>query len=296
MANTKHKIGIVDTMFSKINMGEFAIDELKKFSNVSFIRITVPGIKDIAVECKRLIEEENCEIALALGYVGGEQIDTQCAHEASSAIMQTKLLTNKHILEVFVFENETWNETELVDIAKNRTVKHVQNAIAMLHDKSALVAYAGKGIRQGKENEGEVNEKKEFTIALVVADFNSEITKKMEDAASLQTKKIISRIAKVIHVKGSFEIPLIAKKLLYEKEIDAVVALGCVIKGETKHDEVIVFTVAKQLSNLSLYFKKPVGFGIVGPDVTYEQAEERAKEYAQRAVDAAYNLYLKLRK
>ena len=135
MAN-KHKIGIIDTMFSRINMGQFAIDELKKFPNVSFVRITVPGIKDIAVECKKLIEEENCETCVALGYVGGAEIDTQCAHEASSAIMQTKLLTNKHILEVFVFENEAWSEPELIEIANNRTIKHVQNAIAMLHDKS----------------------------------------------------------------------------------------------------------------------------------------------------------------
>ena len=68
------------------------------------------------------------------------------------------------------------------------------------------------------------------------------------------------------------------------------------IKGETKHDEVIVFTVASKLSDLSLYFKKPIGFGIIGPDVTYDQAKERAKEYAERAVDAAYNTYLELRR
>ena len=56
----KIKIGIVDTMFSRMNMGAIAIDELKKnFPDVEYVRRTVPGIKDLPVECKRLLETQN---------------------------------------------------------------------------------------------------------------------------------------------------------------------------------------------------------------------------------------------
>jgi 6,7-dimethyl-8-ribityllumazine synthase len=78
--------------------------------------------------------------------------------------------------------------------------------------------------------------------------------------------------------------------------VDAVVALGAVVKGETAHDEVIVKSAARALGDLSLEFRKPVGFGIIGHDAEYDLAEERADEYAERAVKAAIGLVMVLRK
>ncbi len=100
-----HKVGIADTTFSRINMGKIAIDELKKGASVEIERYTVPGVKDLPVACKILIEEKGCNIVMALGMPGREAIDKMCAHEASQGIIQAQLMTNRHIIEVFVHED-----------------------------------------------------------------------------------------------------------------------------------------------------------------------------------------------
>ncbi|MBI2676027.1 MAG: riboflavin synthase [Candidatus Aenigmarchaeota archaeon] len=288
----KKKIGIVDTMFSRIDMGAIALDELKKAKGLQISRRTVPGIKDIGVECKRLIEEDDCDACLALGYVGGAEIDKQCAHEASLAIMQAKLLTNKHILEAFVFEDEAWNETELLEIAENRVRKHAQNAVAIVKNPKALTKFAGRGIRQGKEDEGEIEEtNKKFAMGVVVSEFNKDITGKMESIAKQYAEKRGITINRIIKVPGAYDIPLAAKRLLSEKDVDAIVTLGAILKGETKHDEVIAQSTAMMLSQLACEFRKPVALGIIGPKVTWEQASERAEGYTKRAIDAAIKLY-----
>jgi 6,7-dimethyl-8-ribityllumazine synthase/riboflavin synthase len=326
------KIGIVDTMFSRVNMGEIAIDELKeKFPDVEFIRRTVPGVKDLPVECKKLLtgpieqssmvhgtkhrsignrkletahnpkpktEDSVCDSCIALGMVGGAPVDQVCAHEASMGIQQVKLLTNKHIIEVFVHENEAWSGKEFFEIADNRIRKHVQNVVWLVTDPEKLVGNAGKGIRQGKEDEGSVDkEDKTIGLALVVSEFNDEITEGMKEKA-LETinKTQNTEHRTTVHVAGVFEMPLVVKKLLADKSVDAVVTLGAVIKGETAHDEVIVKNVAAKLSELSLEFNKPVTLGIIGHDAEYDSAEERAGEYAERAVKAAVNLVKVLRK
>ncbi len=299
MKNNKIKIGLVDTMFSRVNMGKIAIDELetKYGDKIEIKRKTVPGIKDLGVECKILLDG-GCDIAMALGMVGGAPIDTQCAHEASLGIQQTKLLTNKHIIEVFVHENEGWNEQEFFEICNNRIRKHAQNAILISTNPDKLISLAGKGIRQGKEDEGEIVEKcnMPITISIAISDFNEEITKEMEFSAVEYAKKQNITIFQIIHVPGAYDIPLAAKKLLLDKKTDAIVTLGAIIKGDTKHDEVIANSTAISLTKLSLEANKPIALGIIGPDATEKQAKDRAKEYAKRAVDAAIILVKRLRR
>jgi len=286
------KIGIVDTMFARVNMGEIALDELKRhYSDIEVIRTTVPGIKDLPVECKKLLDG-GCDIAMALGMVGSAPIDAVCAHEASLGIQQAKLMTNKHIVEVFVHETEAWSDDEFFSICDNRIRKHVHNAVWLVSSPQNLVKNAGQGIRQGKEDEGPIipGKRKRISIGIVVATFNSEITSEMLDVAKRTAKEQGADIAAVVSVRGSFEIPLAAKKLLMEKSIDCAAVLGAVVKGETAHDEVIVKTIATRLSALSLDMKKPIGFGVIGHDAGWEEAEERAAEYAKRAVNAAIEL------
>jgi|GEM_PF-100328 len=297
------KIGIVDTTFSRVNMGKIALDELKgdlEGQKFQIERRTVPGIKDLPVECKRLLDA-GCDICMALGMVGGAPIDQQCGHEASIGIQQAKLMTNKHIVEVFVHENEGWSEKELLEIFNNRIRKHVQNAILLATRPQELVKNAGKGIRQGKEDEGELtivetqnaeqdSEAQEpITLGVVVADFNDDITGQMEER-TIQIIKEDGISAKIIHVPGVYDMPLVVKKLLMDKKINGVVTLGAVVKGETAHDEVITKDVAKRLGELSLEFRKPVTLGIIGHNAEQEIAEERAEEYAERAVEAAIYL------
>lgn len=286
------KIAIVDTMFSRLNMGEIALDELKKsYPDVEVIRTTVPGIKDLPVECKKLLDA-GCDIALALGMVGGAPVDEVCAHEASLGIQHAKLMTGKHIVEVFVHENEAWSEDEFFSICDNRTRKHVHNAVWLVSYPEKLVENAGKGVRQGKEDEGPIipGKRKKVALGIVVASFNSEITGEMLEVAKKSAEELDVEVAAVIPVKGSFEIPLAAKKLLMEKNIDCVAVLGAVVKGETAHDEVIVKTIATRLGALSLEMRKPIGFGVIGHDADWEEAEERGAEYAKRAVEAAVEL------
>ena len=165
------KIGLVDTTFARINMGKIAIDEINKINNqklnpkVEYIRRTVPGIKDIPVECQILFENEKCDIVLALGMVGGSDIDKLCAHEASLAIQQVKLKYSKHILEIFAHTTESLkdgklDEKDFYTLTENRIRKHVQNAFLLLFDRQELIDKAGKGIRQGREDEGEIKWRK----------------------------------------------------------------------------------------------------------------------------------------
>lgn len=282
------KIGIVDTMFARVNMGEMAIDEIKKnYPDVEIERRTVPGVKDLPVECKKLLDE-GCDSCMALGMVGGAPVDAMCAHEASLGIQQAKLLTGKHIIEVFVHENEAWSDREFHSICENRTRKHAHNAILLVKDPQKLVELAGKGVRQGKENEGPVELGERATrIGIVISTFNREITDSMLEKAKGTALKEGAEIVKIIPVRGSFEIPLAAKKLLMDKSVDCIAVLGAVIKGDTAHDEVIVKTVANRISELAMEYRKPVGFGIIGHDADWDAADERAELYAERAVKAA---------
>lgn len=297
------RIGIVDTTFSRVDMGAIAIDEIRKhLPGMEIERRTVPGIKDLPVECKRLLEcggpmqgaaggvmGAGCDIVMALGMVGGAPIDTQCGHEASLGIQQAMLMTNKHVIEVFVHENEAWSPEEFKAICDCRIRKHAQNAIALMLKPEALVKFAGQGLRQGKESEGPIEGKKKLKLGFVVGRFNDEITGRMK-AKALEAAVAAGADTLVHEVPGVYDMPLVVKKMLMDKSIDAVVTLGAVVKGDTAHDEVITKDTARRLGNLSLEYRKPVTLGIIGHDVTWERAQERADGYAQRATEAAVYL------
>ncbi|MCW7077163.1 MAG: riboflavin synthase [Candidatus Syntrophoarchaeum sp.] len=143
------KVGVADTAFARYDMGKAAIDELKRDSSVRIERYTVPGVKDLPVASKKLIEERGCDIVIALGMPGPEEIDKQCAHEASLGIIYAQLLTNTHIIEVFVHEDEATDDKELVKLADARTREHAQNVLKLLFKPKALEKEAGTGQRQG---------------------------------------------------------------------------------------------------------------------------------------------------
>lgn len=148
-------IGICDTTFARFDMGSAAIDELKKnATDLKIIRKTVPGIKDLPVTAKKLIEEDNCELVLALGMPGPMEKDKVCANQASTGIINAQLMTNKHILEVFVHEDEEENPKELKKLMENRARQHALNAIDLLFNPKNLEKNAGMGLREGKEDSG----------------------------------------------------------------------------------------------------------------------------------------------
>lgn len=132
-------------------------------------------------------------------------------------------------------------------------------------------------------------------LAIVAASFNAEVTDKMVRRALKRAKALGVEIAEVARVPGTFEIPLVLQRLLARKDIDAAVAIGAVIKGQTQHDELIAHAVATKLLDLQLTTGKPIGLGIMGPGMSYKVALRRIAG-AERAVDAAVTMVHTLRK
>jgi len=89
---------------------------------------------------------------MALGMPGSKPIDKQCAHESSMGLMQTQLLCNKHIIEVFVHEDEAKDEKELAWLTDRRAREHAINVLDLLFHPDKLTKQAGSGLREGFED------------------------------------------------------------------------------------------------------------------------------------------------
>ena len=114
-------------------------------------------------------------------------------------------------------------------------------------------------------------------VAIVVATFNEFITSRLLDGAraALSRHGVRDDDVSVAYVPGSFELPLVAKKLAESGQQDAVICLGAVIRGETDHYEHVAGEAAKGIANASLSSGVPVIFGVLTTD-TLEQAINRA--------------------
>jgi len=132
-------------------------------------------------------------------------------------------------------------------------------------------------------------------IGIVVSEFNYDITYMMLQVALTHAKLLDIEVRKIVHAPGVYDIPLMVKKLLKRKDIDGVVALGAVIEGETKHDEIVMHNAARKLADLALEFEKPVTLGISGHGMTRLQAMERIEEKAKEAVEAVLKLYERMK-
>jgi 6,7-dimethyl-8-ribityllumazine synthase len=126
-------------------------------------------------------------------------------------------------------------------------------------------------------------------LGFVVSEFNRDITYQMELLGMEHARFLGAEVATVIYVPGVYDMPLVVKKLLRREDIDAVVTIGCVIQGETAHDEIVVSQAARKLMDLSLEHDKPVTLGITGPKMSRPDAHKRV-DYAKRAVEAAVKL------
>ena len=126
-------------------------------------------------------------------------------------------------------------------------------------------------------------------LGFVVSEFNRDITYQMELLGREHARFLGAEVATVVYVPGVFDMPIAARKLLRREDIEAVVTIGCVIQGETAHDEVVVSQAARKLMDLSLEYDKPVTLGITGPKMSRPDAHKRV-DYAKRAVEAAVKL------
>lgn len=114
------------------------------------------------------------------------------------------------------------------------------------------------------------------TVAIVVSRFNELITNKLLEGAlhTLRQYDVKEENICVVDVPGAYEIPVIAQKLAEKESVDAVIALGAVIRGETPHFDIVANEVASGVTRVALDWKKPVIFGVLTTD-TIEQALAR---------------------
>jgi 6,7-dimethyl-8-ribityllumazine synthase len=118
----------------------------------------------------------------------------------------------------------------------------------------------------------------------------------MLDRARDYAGKVDARVSYVVYVPGAFDMPLAVKRLLKKQDVDGVVTLGAVIKGDTRHDDIVAENAARLIADLSLEHGKPVALGITGPGMTLDQAKERAELVPRRCVNAAVNMVIRLGK
>lgn len=118
---------------------------------------------------------------------------------------------------------------------------------------------------------------KPYKIGIVVAQWNSDITSALLNGAKsiLEQAGVNPDNIEVLSVPGSFELPWGARQLMKADKKDAIICLGCLIQGETKHDEYIANAVATGIMQLGLASGIPVTFGVLTTH-TVEQAKERA--------------------
>jgi 6,7-dimethyl-8-ribityllumazine synthase len=135
-----------------------------------------------------------------------------------------------------------------------------------------------------------------LNIAIVVSEFNEEVTSRMLAIAKEKADLMKLKISYTCMVPGAYDMPIIVDSLLQKKDVDAVVTLGAIIKGQTKHDEVISHAVAQALTNLSLKYQKPVSLGITGPGMQERHAYARIRPVAERAIEAVVKISEELKK
>ncbi len=127
---------------------------------------------------------------------------------------------------------------------------------------------------------------KQPRVAFVVAEFHRSLADAMLFTAANEAKQLGARVVRTVRVPGAYETPLVTRKLLGRRDVDAVVVLGFIERGETLHGEVMGHVVHRALVEASLEHKKPVGLGLIGPGATKKQAEARKKSSARSAMRA----------
>ncbi|WP_203234268.1 6,7-dimethyl-8-ribityllumazine synthase [Burkholderia mayonis] len=123
-------------------------------------------------------------------------------------------------------------------------------------------------------------------IAVIYGTYHESEAAQMRDAVRAEALAAGAEIVYEKGVPGSMEKPLATKRALMEENVDAVVVLGIIEKGETQHGLVMAQAVIRSLVDLQLEFMKPVGVGILGPDIQSHQIPPRLRLYAANALKA----------
>ena len=161
-----------------------------------------------------------------------------------------------------------------LDKVKNMRINEIGTGQGKQNVKGRRLSTNGRGLR----------------IGIAVAEFNADITEKLLAGAltELRASGVSPRNTTVVHVPGSFELPLACQKFAETGKYDALIALGCVIKGETDHYYYVAGEAARGIMDVMLKYTIPIGFGIITSN-NLKQAQERSGKtnigtHAARAV------------
>ena len=130
----------------------------------------------------------------------------------------------------------------------------------------------------------------------MVSEFNEEVTSRMLSVAQEKANSMKLKIVYTCKDPGAFDMPIVVDALLKKKDVDGIVTLGAIIKGQTKHDEVISHSTAKSLTDLSIKYQKPVSLGISGPGMQERHAYARIRPVAEHAVEAVVKISKELQR
>ena len=141
----------------------------------------------------------------------------------------------------------------------------------------------------GDHSEKNMVSMKSKKVGIVVSEWNDQITDSLLAAAhevlishGTKPKNII-----VKYVPGSFELPLAAQFLASTKDIEAVICLGCVIQGETKHFDFICDAVANGITNVGLKYNKPIVFGVLTTNNLQQALDRAGGKHGNKGEEAA---------
>lgn len=127
-------------------------------------------------------------------------------------------------------------------------------------------------------------------VGIAVADWNPDVTHALLDGALrvLKQAQVSDEKLVVKHVPGSFELTLAAQRLAQTSKVDVVIALGCVIQGETRHFDFICSAVAHGITNVGLKYNKPCIFGVLTPDNQQQALDRAGGKHGNKGEEAAY--------
>ncbi|HMS70145.1 MAG: 6,7-dimethyl-8-ribityllumazine synthase [Saprospiraceae bacterium] len=132
----------------------------------------------------------------------------------------------------------------------------------------------------------------ELKVGIVVAKWNEKITSVLKQGAldTLLKNGLKEENTTILDVPGAFELPMGARLLLESKKYDGIICLGCVIKGETKHDEYISNAVANGIMQLGLTSGKPIIFGVLTPNDEQQAIDRSSGVHGNKGIEAAMTL------
>lgn len=138
-------------------------------------------------------------------------------------------------------------------------------------------------------DENELPSAEDLKFGIVVAEYHSEITHALYQGCydTLAKHGVSEDNVHTVQVPGAFELPLGAKLLAAQHKLDAIICLGCVIQGETKHNEYINNSVAVALQTMSITSSKPFIFGVLTPDNEQQAKDRSGGAHGNKGVEAA---------